>query len=775
MNSNRPEAKPFVFVLMPFRDEFDEVYLSGIKLACEAAGAFCERVIDQRFDERILDRIYNQIQSARLIVADMTGCNPNVFYEVGYAHALHKKVILVTRDVNDIPFDLRHHRHIEYKGKAYLLKDQLVEEIKWCLATPEQQLDPSSPSTVRRITRILGQVSRTVARQLEMQPLLDNIVEDVSEILDADVCSIFLNESGNPDVITCVAGCGFAREIIGRAQYTSGEGFTGKVFQRGQTTVIRSSEELEVLRQRNEFQGKYDAEQWAVYGGQSQFRNAIASPLKIGDQTVGLIKVENKRIGEFSATDVSILEAISNGVLSVAIQNARLLQGYGAQKSSRWRMVSLIKEFLDANPNPLEPGYVFALLPEKAQPIYDGQVKKAAESLGLRCESSIDFKHPGDDLREMLARMQKAEILVYDLTDLTPDVMWELGLGLAIKDAERVIVIGAESDTSSFDIDSHKLTYRYNPNSSESLDDLHKTLREVMQRINRASARKAPFQSPEVKSLLESALKAVEREEWIAAEALFQTMDLREPENWYIYNQWGITLRRKGEFETSEHKFKQALRFTDFDDEKAFIYTEIAVLHQLNQNYFEAEECFRKAERADRKNTRLYIAWAEYFNELGDYFNAQSKIAAALTRVRSEDDPRHKELTLRHAYYSKKISNPTYKKAFEQFRREEGLPRPSLPAHWEEGGNRLPYDIDWNDLVKNYVGAVVEGEISSITAEHGIFVRLSRQFTGLIFWRNLTEGFAEKFSKNEKVKVRISKAFINARDQRGRIDLRLIE
>jgi hypothetical protein len=108
----------------------------------------------------------------------------------------------------------------------------------------------------------------------------------------------------------------------------------------------------------------------------------------------------------------------------------------------------LIKEFLETNSNSIEPGYVFALLPEKTQRIYNDYVKKAADSLGLVCESFLDFKNPGDALRDILERIQKAEILIYDITDLTPNVMWELGLGLAIKDAERVIVIREESDSS---------------------------------------------------------------------------------------------------------------------------------------------------------------------------------------------------------------------------------------------------------------------------------------------------------------------------------------
>jgi tetratricopeptide (TPR) repeat protein len=271
----------------------------------------------------------------------------------------------------------------------------------------------------------------------------------------------------------------------------------------------------------------------------------------------------------------------------------------------------MIKEFLERNPNPIQPGYVFALLPEKTKAVYHRCIKRAADSLDLRCESFLDFKHPGDALRDILARIQKAEILIFDITGLTPNVMWELGLTLAIKDAGRVIVIREESDSSlPFNIYSHRVSFQYDPNSEESLNDLHKTLREVMQRINKASTRKAFIESPELKSLLDNALKAVERKEWIAAEALFQTMDDREPDNWFIHNQWGIMQRSKGELEAAREKLNEALTLTDSDDDKAFIYTELAVLHQKSREYEEAEEAFRTAEKADSENSRLYISWA---------------------------------------------------------------------------------------------------------------------------------------------------------------------
>lgn len=212
----------------------------------------------------------------------------------------------------------------------------------------------------------------------------------------------------------------------------------------------------------------------------------------------------------------------------------------------------IIKEFIDSNPNPIEPDYVFILLPEKANRIYQEYVKGAAESLGLRCESFLDFKHPSDALRDILTRIQRAEILIFDISDLTPNVMWELGVALAIKDAERVIVIREKSDIPQlFSIYSHRICFEYDPNSEESLSELYKTLRQVMQRIHKASSRKATILSPELRSLLDVALKAVERKEWITAEALFQTMDAREPDNWYIYNQWAIMHRSKGELESA--------------------------------------------------------------------------------------------------------------------------------------------------------------------------------------------------------------------------------
>ena len=69
------------------------------------------------------------INEAKVIVADLTERNPNVFYEVGLAHAIGKEVILLAQSVEDIPFDLRHLRTIIYKND-YRGQTELHETLK---------------------------------------------------------------------------------------------------------------------------------------------------------------------------------------------------------------------------------------------------------------------------------------------------------------------------------------------------------------------------------------------------------------------------------------------------------------------------------------------------------------------------------------------------------------------------------------------------------------------------------------------------------------------
>src|SRR6266481_5682051 len=154
MPSISTQPKSFVFVLMPFDAAFDDIYKFGIKGAADDVGAYAERVDEQTFTEGILDRIFNQISKADVIVADMTGRNPNVFYEVGYAHALGKVVLLLTQNVADIPFDLKHRSHTVYGGKIETLREALARKLEWAIA--ESRKKQQSGRAERLSIRILG-------------------------------------------------------------------------------------------------------------------------------------------------------------------------------------------------------------------------------------------------------------------------------------------------------------------------------------------------------------------------------------------------------------------------------------------------------------------------------------------------------------------------------------------------------------------------------------------------------------------------------------------
>lgn len=131
--------KLFVFVLMPFLNEFDHIYV-GIEETCEQLEIQCSRVDKQPYYGQIIDRIQKQIKEADIIIADMTGQNPNVFYETGFAHALNKDVIHLTQNSSDIPFDVMHIPHIVYKGSVDLLKNDLKVWLNFRLEHPRGNL-----------------------------------------------------------------------------------------------------------------------------------------------------------------------------------------------------------------------------------------------------------------------------------------------------------------------------------------------------------------------------------------------------------------------------------------------------------------------------------------------------------------------------------------------------------------------------------------------------------------------------------------------------------
>lgn len=122
--------KRSVFVLMPFDEEIDIFYKSLIKPVLEDAGFNVLRADNIISQQNILRDVIKGIVESDLIIADLTGANPNVFYELGIAHSFRKPVILITQSIDDVPFDLKSYRLVEYSShfiKVQEAKEQLAK------------------------------------------------------------------------------------------------------------------------------------------------------------------------------------------------------------------------------------------------------------------------------------------------------------------------------------------------------------------------------------------------------------------------------------------------------------------------------------------------------------------------------------------------------------------------------------------------------------------------------------------------------------------------
>jgi hypothetical protein len=112
---DKPQNDRLVTVMFPFR--YMDTY-AAIKGACDKLGLECLKGDDIWNNSTILQDIFELIFSSRVVIADFTDRNPNVFYEVGIAHTLGKTLIPITQTLGDVPSDLAGHRALVYHNNA---------------------------------------------------------------------------------------------------------------------------------------------------------------------------------------------------------------------------------------------------------------------------------------------------------------------------------------------------------------------------------------------------------------------------------------------------------------------------------------------------------------------------------------------------------------------------------------------------------------------------------------------------------------------------------
>jgi hypothetical protein len=107
----KPQNEKLVTVMLPFKLQPS---FTAVKNACDKLGLDCKKADDIWENATFIQDIFELIFTSKVVLADFTGKNPNVFYEVGIAHTLGKTVIPITQSFDDVPSDLGHHRALKY-------------------------------------------------------------------------------------------------------------------------------------------------------------------------------------------------------------------------------------------------------------------------------------------------------------------------------------------------------------------------------------------------------------------------------------------------------------------------------------------------------------------------------------------------------------------------------------------------------------------------------------------------------------------------------------
>ncbi len=164
-----PKRKKMCFVIMPFREELQRVYTDAIKPACEQAGFKVVRVDEVKGPFNITRTIIKYLYESDVVVADLTDHNPNVFYEMGVAHAIANKTIMIVEKTEKLPFDIQSYNCIFYRktvkgfenlGKELIDSLESLDEWRTSPCNPVQEFKPAdaapSQDDLRKLPKALA-------------------------------------------------------------------------------------------------------------------------------------------------------------------------------------------------------------------------------------------------------------------------------------------------------------------------------------------------------------------------------------------------------------------------------------------------------------------------------------------------------------------------------------------------------------------------------------------------------------------------------------------
>ncbi len=137
------------FVMMPFGQWVDVCYRDVFVPAIREAGMEAVRADELFSTGSVIEQIWEQISRAKVLLADLTGKNANVFYELGLAHAANKPVVFTTAALEDVPFDLRHLRVATYDQRDPAWGEKLHSTLAVYLKAAKAEPAKSVPQPFR--------------------------------------------------------------------------------------------------------------------------------------------------------------------------------------------------------------------------------------------------------------------------------------------------------------------------------------------------------------------------------------------------------------------------------------------------------------------------------------------------------------------------------------------------------------------------------------------------------------------------------------------------
>ncbi len=427
------------------------------------------------------------------------------------------------------------------------------------------------------------------------------------------------------------------------------------------------------------------------------------------------------------------------------------------------------KEFYEQYTIEEESNHVFALFPHELKDQYLKHIKKPLEKIKtavgtIVCQSYLDTQVGHEIMDEIWRGIQRASIVIADLTGQNPNVMFELGVALIKKD--HVFLIAEKlPDQEKLPIDITQLkVHFYDLNKLRDLTDF------LTKEVENRRGDEPDIANADVRLLLREVQRFSRESRFDVALALFAKMMEIEPGNWFIYKEWGSIYKEMQNFEEAHKKFQEALVLTKTNRQKARVYIEMANAYVKAKQVSQGLGFYGKAENLDSDNAELYSGWADAHYIQGSYEEAMNKQMTAVKLDGSQDNRWVLE------FYSRKFADESFRMGLREFvdlkkRELAANPPVRLPRASGRGGTgsqgsggreqrsrgNSPHEFRrFSD--RTPVGSVVEGTITNVRHDLGVFVELVPNVTGLVFRNKLPTNFdtLSKFSRGGRLSVKIT-------------------